>query len=384
MDQQPRSSNGADALDEAGLAVLVACHHRGPLTVAELEHLLPATAEPARAVHDLLAAGLLAAQRGRYAATQRGRELLDQVLEDIESQLVPDDPAYVRRYRRRSPTLPFDARATWAEAVAVNIRVAPAALRPLVPAVFDLDLYAGHAFVTLIASRLRDFGVGLLPRALRMNFYQATYRAHVTYTDFRGERRRGCYFVQSHTNSALMSLTANLLPEFRAHHCATYAMVMARQGPHLLLTVDAPDAPAAKVVLVLDTGRDLPGMPPTSVFPSRAAAYAFLVDFYDAFAYDPTSREVFILQIDRGDWHIRVVEPVDSYFGYLDAGPFPPGAATLDSFFYFQNTPYRWLPLLKERLRHPPAGPRNPAARGARRPRSGPPAPRVGSPIAPE
>jgi len=355
MNRQPRSSSDADALDDAGLAVLVACHHRGPLTAAELERLLPATAEPTRAVPELLAAGFLAARGDRYATTQRGRELLDAVLEGIESQLAPDDPAYVRRYQRRTPTLPFDARTTWAEAVAVNFRVAPAALRTLVPAVFDLDLYAGHAFVSLIASRLRDFRMGRLPRALRMNFYQATYRAHVTYTDFRGDRRRGCYFVQSHTNSALMSLAANLLPEFRAHHCATYAMVMARQGPHVLLTVDAPDDPAAQAVLVLDTGRDLPGMPATSVFPSREAASAFLVDFYDAFSYDPASREVFVLQVDRGDWQIRVVEPVDAYFGYLDAGPFPPGAATLDSVFYFQNTPYRWLPLLKERLRHPPA-----------------------------
>jgi uncharacterized protein YqjF (DUF2071 family) len=354
MNRQPPSSSGADALDEARLAVLVACHHRGPLTIAELARLLPATVEPARAVPDLLAAGYLAARADRYAATQRGRELLDAVLEGIESQLAPDDPAYVRRYQRRSPTLPFDARTTWAEAVAVNFRVAPAALRPLIPAVFELDLYAGYAFVSLIASRLRDFGLGRLPSALRMNFYQATYRAHVTYTDFRGEQRRGCYFVQSHTNSALVSLTANLLPEFRAHHCATHAMVMARQGPHLLLTVDAPDAPAAKLVLVLDTGRELPCMPLTSVFPSREAARAFLVDFYDAFSYDPASREVFVLQVERGDWHIRVVEPVDAYFGYLDAGPFPPGAATLDSVFYFQNTPYRWRPLVKERLRHPP------------------------------
>jgi hypothetical protein len=186
-----------------------------------------------------------------------------------------------------------------------------------------------------------------------MNFYQATYRAHVTYTDFRGARRRGCYFVGSHTNSALMSLAANLLPEFRAHHCATYPIVMARRGPHLVLTVDAADDAAAQLVLVLDTAHDRPTMPSTSVFPSREAAYAFLVDFYDAFSYDPAAGEVFLLQVDRGDWQIQVVEPVDYYAGYLAAGPFAPGTAALDSVFYFRDTPYRWLPLLRERLRPP-------------------------------
>jgi hypothetical protein len=56
------------------------------------------------------------------------------------------------------------------------------------------------------------------------------------------------------------------------------------------------------------------------------------------------------------------VEPVDYYAGYLEAGPFAPGAAALDSVFCFRDTPYRWLPLLRERLCQPPPGP----ARGAR------------------
>ncbi len=184
-----------------------------------------------------------------------------------------------------------------------------------------------------------------------MNFYQATYRAHVTFTDFRGRAIKGCYFVRSETNSALMSLTANLLPEFRAHHCATYPIVMARAGDHLVLTVDSGADAAGKVVLVLDTAHPPGEMPATSLFPSVAAAYTHLVDFYDAFSYDPDTGEVLLLQIDRGDWDIRVVRPVDHYLGYLSAGPFPVGAAELDSVFYFRDVPYRWLPLLKERIR---------------------------------
>jgi hypothetical protein len=352
MNPQQGSSKPDAEPDEAGLAVLVACHHRGPLSAAELALLLGLSPDAALAA--LAARGLVEAHGGRHAVTQKGRDYLDSVLEGIESQLAPDDPAYVRRYRREAPSLPFDANTVWAEAVAVNFRVDPAALRPLVPEVFDLDLYAGQAFVSLTASRLKDFGVAWLPRALRMNFYQATYRAHVTYTDFRGRTMRGCYFVRSETNSRVMSLTANLLPEFRAHNCSTYPILMGRNGDHLVLTVDSGDDPAGKVVLVLDTARVLPGMPAGSVFPSVRAAYELLVDFYDAFSYHPDSGEVLILRIERGDWAIRVVEPVDCYFGFLSDGPFPPGAAALDSVFYFTNVPYRWLPLLKERFKHRP------------------------------
>lgn len=338
-------------LDETSLAVLVACGHRGTLTADELQLLLATNVPLDATLQHLQQQSLLEPRGKRWSVTHRGRQLLDRVLEGIESQLAPDDPAYVRRYRREAPTLPFDANTIWAEAICVNVRVEPAALRPLIPKYFELDLYGDAAFVSLTASRLKDFGMGRIPRALRMNFYQATYRAHVTFTDFRGRTIRGCYFVRSETNSTIMSLTANLLPEFKAHHCSTYPILMAREADHLILTVDSQHDPAGKVVLVLNDSRELTAMPPTSVFPSIAAAYDYIVDFHDAFSYDPDTGEVFILRIDRGDWHIRVLEPIDYYFGFFADGPFPPGSAHLDSIFYFRNTPYRWLPLLKERFK---------------------------------
>jgi hypothetical protein len=222
----------------------------------------------------------------------------------------------------------------------------------MIPPQFELDLYQGWAFVSLTASRLKDFGAGSLPRVFRKNFYQATYRAHVVYTDFRGRRMRGSYFVRSESNSQIMSLTANLLPEFRAHHCATHPILMARNGDHLLLSVDSGDDPAGKVVLVFDAARPLNAMPKRSVFRNLIDAKDFIVDFYDAFSFDARSNDVFILAIERGDWNIEVLEPADYYFGYISAGPFPEGTAELDSVFYFRDTPYRWLPLVKERVKN--------------------------------
>jgi hypothetical protein len=92
-------------------------------------------------------------------------------------------------------------------------------------------------------------------------------------------------------------------------------------------------------------------MPDGSRFGTITEAYNFIVDFHDAFSIDVNTNEVFILQIERGDWNIQVLQPVDHYLGYISAGPFAAGAAELDSVFYFRDTPYRWLPLLKERLK---------------------------------
>jgi hypothetical protein len=351
MNAEQPSSEAPGQNADTELAVLVACQRRGGLTTAELAALLASPVPLASVLEALAGSGDLQCRGECFVVTPQGVTRLDSVLETIERQLTPDDPAHVRRYRREEPSLPFAANATWAEAVCVNIRVRPEALRPLIPPHFELDLYDGWAWVSLTASRLKDFGVDYVPDALRMNFYQATYRAHVTFTDFRGRTMRGCYFVRSETNSATMSLTANLLPEFKAHQCATYPILMARQGEHLLLSVDTGDDPAGKVVLLLDVARPLAQMPARSKFPTVAAARELIVDFYDAFSYDPDTNEVFILGIERGDWQIEICEPVACYLGYAAAGPFPPGTAELDSVFYFRNTPYRWLPLVKERVK---------------------------------
>jgi hypothetical protein len=250
---------------------------------------------------------------------------------------------------RLDPTLPFDTATIWEEAVCLNLRISPEALRPLVPSVFELDVYEGHAFVSLTASRLKNFGPASLPALLGVNFYQATYRAHVVYVDRVGRRRRGCYFVRSETNSSVMSSAANALPEFRAHRCATHPIVMAKHGESIVLTVDSGDDPAGKVVVVLDVTRDTLRMPAESAFASIGDARALLVDFDEAFAYEEETDDVLVLRIERGEWNLRVARVLDAYLGFVEEGPFPPGAATFDSAFYFRDVPYRWLPLVREK-----------------------------------
>ena len=129
---------------------------------------------------------------------------------------------------------------------------------------------------------------------------------------------------------------------------------MAQQGPHLLLSVDSGEDAAGKVVLVLDTSSEFGGMPPSSIFRSVDDAYDYIVDFHDAFSYNPETGDVFILRIERGPWHIHIHEPVDHYLGFFSDGPFPAGACQLDSVFHFTQTPYRWLPLMTEKINTDP------------------------------
>src|SRR5262245_41725463 len=110
MQPAPASSESGDGdLDAVALAVLVACHHRGPLGAAELALLLPGQTISALVLETLTQRRLLDVCGQTFTITQPGRDYLDGVLEGIEARLAPDDPAYVRRYRRETPTLPFAA-----------------------------------------------------------------------------------------------------------------------------------------------------------------------------------------------------------------------------------------------------------------------------------
>ena len=106
-DEDPVSTR--PAFDDVALAVLVAIHQRGPLTADELERLLASAERLGDTLERLLERGHVERQRGRWSISYQGRQFLDQVLEEIEGQLAPDDPAYVRRYRRNEPSLPFAA-----------------------------------------------------------------------------------------------------------------------------------------------------------------------------------------------------------------------------------------------------------------------------------
>jgi hypothetical protein len=146
-----------------------------------------------------------------------------------------------------------------------------------------------------------------------------------------------------------------MLPEFRAHRCGTVPIVMARNGDHLLLTVDSLADPSGKVVLLLDENAAPDDrLQPGSRFRDLAEARSLIVDFHDAYAWEPTTREVYVLSIRRGEWRLRVPRVVDAYLGYATDGPFAQGAARLDSVFTFRDVPYQWLPLVKEKVLAPP------------------------------
>ncbi len=125
------------------------------------------------------------------------------------------------------------------------------------------------------------------------------------------------------------------------------------QHPALLQHGDAFDQLEEGVHVMVDHDHGTaPGdrLQPGSRFGSLADAREVIVDFLDAYAWEPETSEVYVLSIARGEWRLKSPRIIDAYLGYASDGPFAKGKAKLDSVFTFKDVPYQWLPLVKEKV----------------------------------
>ena len=110
----------------------------------------------------------------------------------------------------------------WRDLLFVHYRVPVDAMRALVPAELELDLWEGEAFVGVVPFVMEGVRPAFLPEVLALNFLETNLRTYVTY---RG--KPGVYFFSLEASSLLAVKAARwgwALPYFHA------AMRMDRDG----------------------------------------------------------------------------------------------------------------------------------------------------------
>ncbi|MGA2053563.1 MAG: DUF2071 domain-containing protein [Opitutales bacterium] len=93
-----------------------------------------------------------------------------------------------------APARPF-LTAEWRQLAMLNYVVAPGLLQPRVPAGTELDLFLGHAFVSLVAFRFLGTKVLGLPIPFHRNFEEVNLRFYVR-RDTPAGPRRGVVFIR--------------------------------------------------------------------------------------------------------------------------------------------------------------------------------------------
>ena len=95
----------------------------------------------------------------------------------------------------------------WRDLLFIHWPMPPRALRPLVPAVLDLDPFVGSAWVTLIPFEIVESRPAGWPRALASRFFEANLRTYVRGPD----AEPGIYFWSLEASSLLAVAGARLL-----------------------------------------------------------------------------------------------------------------------------------------------------------------------------
>jgi len=331
----------------AGAAVLTALLQRPGAGLDDVVHSTGLSVEDAaRTVGALALEGDVDVARGKLRITDDGLRRFEEHVRKIARAIGEPDAGGPLE---ECPTFPLPMRTTWQEAICWNWAVDPDRLRAIVPSVLEVDVVHDRAWVTVAMSRLDDMRPAYVPAGAGWNFYQVSHRAHVKYVDYKGEVRRGCYFVRSYTNSPIMNAIGNSLPEFRFHEFRNAEMTMIRDAGSLVATVD-PEGDAGKLVSVLDEAGATPTLPGSSLWRDVDEAFPILVEAYDAYGWEESDRSLYILTIDRGQWEVSMPRVVSVYDGTMQEVLFDEKTARLDSVFTIRGVPYRWKPLRRERI----------------------------------
>ena len=266
-----------------------------------------------------------------------GYEEFYRALGEIRDVLAPD---------QNSATLPFTLRTTWQECLCFNYAVEPRVLRPLVSDMFDLVTLRGKAFLSVTAASLSGMRPTGLPDLTGKNFSHLTLRAVVRFRNQAGIRRTGYEFVDSITNSQLLTRIGNSVTEYKFHDFRTGSITFLRQGTTLMLAVEEPTLDL-KLVTTVDTRESAIDPPAHSVFETRTELDKTIIDHDIAFGYSPDrTAGAYVLTIEREPWRYRFVEPQELYFSYFQEGaPFDEDSAVLDSVLHVEEVAYRWRPL---------------------------------------
>lgn len=123
----------------------------------------------------------------------------------------PDHPPWNRIARQtehrawRPPDRPWIMTQTWRDLLFAHWPVSPAALRPLVPAGLQLDLFSGEAWVGVVPFRIAPLAPRGAPRRLGIAFPELNVRTYVT-----AEGKPGIWFFSLDAASLLAVVMARL------------------------------------------------------------------------------------------------------------------------------------------------------------------------------
>lgn len=188
---------------------------------------------------------------------------------------------------------PFTVRGHLARCWLFTYRTPPAAAQALLPTQLEAVTHGGYAFWNIVVCTIHHIRPAALPAQLGLCYHHVAYRLHARTRS----GTEGLYFLRSDCDSALVSLSGNLLTDFNFH--TTPIAITQENSSRTSVTVSSPTA-AAEVII--DRSKR-PELSWNSPFTSVSDASSFLK--YKPFGLSPaghTSTNIVAISRDESSW----------------------------------------------------------------------------------
>lgn len=222
--------------------------------------------------------------------------------------------------------------------VLVNLRVEPEAIRPYVPAAFELTTVNGYAMAGICLIRLERVRPSGTHPAVGFASDNVAYRVAVRWQRD-GRSCDGVFIPRRDTSSRLQRRLGGRLFPGEYHH----AVFESHDRAGAVVIASRSDDGEGDVRLV---AHESDGFPPGSVFRSLAEASTFFEQ--GSIGYSATRDPVWLdgLLLRTEGWSVAPldVERLESSF-FDDPARFPRGTVTLDDALIMRNTEHDWRSL---------------------------------------
>ena len=234
---------------------------------------------------------------------------------------------------------PFDVEAFFEHSIVLTFAIPCHELLPFLPQCLELDTFDnkwGFMAIALVKTKgLRPKG---FPAFLGNDFYLIGYRVFVRYTNHKGKRLRGLYILKSETNKKKMEFLGNIFTHYKY---TTTDICEVKEGHSIQIS-----SLKSKFSFLINYKQDETNLPQYSPFVDWKEARRFAGPLPFTFSYDPSKKEVLIIEGVRENWTPKPIVVLNYDFTFFDELNFKD--ALLANAFITKNIPYWWKKGKKE------------------------------------
>ena len=229
---------------------------------------------------------------------------------------------------------PFAVEAFFKSSIVLTFAVPKDQLQHLVPACLELDTFrAEWAFLAVAMVQTKALRPKGFPKLLGNDFFLIGYRVFVRFTNQTGKSLRGLYILKSETDKKKMEYFGNIFTHYN------YTTTDIHQNSQNGVTEISSNNSGFKVRIENANDENI-SLPVGSPFTDWKEARRFAGPLPFTFTYNPSTKEVLIIEGVRENWKPMPVKVVDHNFTFIDNLKLD--GVKLANAFIIRNIPYYW------------------------------------------